>query len=166
MKLDLKLEDGRIGEHPEVIYHVFHTLLFGGLALLFDGYRHTCNFIYRNLKTSNSHKVHFLKKIQLSFFFFMLWFFSRSRMKYLWTPYVCMFTAFGVCSPDLWMTVFKWLKLKSIHPVVLVSNPFLANSNTCGTLAKNISESFEMTQISASIFGKTVYIDILLLVCV
>lgn len=38
MKLDLKLEDGRIGEHPEVIYHVFHTLLFGGLALLFDGY--------------------------------------------------------------------------------------------------------------------------------
>lgn len=42
------------------------------------------------------------------------------RMKYLWTPYVCMFTAFGVCSPDLWMTVFKWLKLKSIHPVVLV----------------------------------------------
>ncbi|XP_011607158.1 probable C-mannosyltransferase DPY19L4 isoform X3 [Takifugu rubripes] len=77
MKLDLKLEDGRIGEHPEVIYHVFHTLLFGGLALLFDG------------------------------------------MKYLWTPYVCMFTAFGVCSPDLWMTVFKWLKLKSIHPVVL-----------------------------------------------
>lgn len=44
-----------------------------------------------------------------------------SRMKYLWTPYVCMFTAFGVCSPDLWMTVFKWLKLKSIHPVLLVS---------------------------------------------
>ncbi|XP_056273718.1 probable C-mannosyltransferase DPY19L4 isoform X2 [Pseudoliparis swirei] len=76
-KTDLRLEDGRIGEQPEVIYHVFHTLLFGGLALLFDG------------------------------------------MKYLWTPYVCMFTAFGVCSPDLWMTVFKWLKLKSIHPVVL-----------------------------------------------
>ncbi|KAM4725634.1 putative C-mannosyltransferase DPY19L4 [Anableps anableps] len=40
-------------------------------------------------------------------------------VKYLWTPYVCMFTAFGVCSPDLWMTVFKWLKLKSVHPVVL-----------------------------------------------
>lgn len=71
------LEDGRIGEQPEVVYHVFHTLCFGGLALLFDG------------------------------------------MKYLWTPYVCMFTAFGVCSPDLWMTVFRWLKLKSIHPVVL-----------------------------------------------
>lgn len=32
-----------------------------------------------------------------------------------------MFTAFGVCSPELWMTVFKWLKLKSMHPVVLVS---------------------------------------------
>ncbi|KAK5854672.1 hypothetical protein PBY51_004847 [Eleginops maclovinus] len=77
MKTNLRLEDGRIGEQPEVIYHVFHTLLFGGLALLFDG------------------------------------------MKYLWTPYVCMFTAFGVCSPDLWMTVFRWLKLKSIHPVVL-----------------------------------------------
>lgn len=45
MKLDLKLEDGRIGEHPDVIYHVFHTLLFGGLALMFDGYRHTYNFI-------------------------------------------------------------------------------------------------------------------------
>ncbi|XP_010786078.1 probable C-mannosyltransferase DPY19L4 isoform X2 [Notothenia coriiceps] len=77
MKTNLKLEDGRIGEQPEVIYHVFHTLIFGGLALLFDG------------------------------------------MKYLWTPYVCMFTAFGVCSPELWMTVFRWLKLKSIHPVVL-----------------------------------------------
>uniref|UniRef100_A0A3Q0T234 Dpy-19 like 4 n=1 Tax=Amphilophus citrinellus TaxID=61819 RepID=A0A3Q0T234_AMPCI len=71
------LENGRIGEQPEVVYHVFHTMFFGGLALLFDG------------------------------------------MKYFWTPYVCMFTAFGVCSPDLWMTVFKWLKLKSIHPVVL-----------------------------------------------
>lgn len=44
-------------------------------------------------------------------------------MKYLWTPYVCMFTAFGVCSPELWMTVLKWLKLKSIHPIVLVSGP-------------------------------------------
>lgn len=77
MKTNHTLEDGRIGEQPEVVYHVFHTLCFGGLALLFDG------------------------------------------MKYLWTPYVCMFTAFGVCSPDLWMTVFRWLKLKSIHPVVL-----------------------------------------------
>lgn len=77
LKTSHRLEDGQIGGQPEVIYHVFHTLLFGGLTLLFDG------------------------------------------MKYLWTPYVCMFTAFGVCSPDLWMTVFKWLKLKSIHPVVL-----------------------------------------------
>ncbi|KAM9838275.1 putative C-mannosyltransferase DPY19L4 [Aulostomus maculatus] len=72
-----KLEDGRIGEQPKVIYHVFHSLIFGGLTMLFDG------------------------------------------MKYLWTPYVCMFTAFGVCSPDLWMTLFKWVKLRSIHPVVL-----------------------------------------------
>uniref|UniRef100_A0AAQ6AQ83 Dpy-19 like 4 n=1 Tax=Amphiprion ocellaris TaxID=80972 RepID=A0AAQ6AQ83_AMPOC len=77
MKTDHRLEDGQIGEQPEVIYHVFHTLFFGGLALLFEG------------------------------------------MKYLWTPYVCMFTAFGVCCPGLWMTVFKWVKLKSIHPVVL-----------------------------------------------
>ncbi|XP_051811018.1 probable C-mannosyltransferase DPY19L4 isoform X1 [Acanthochromis polyacanthus] len=87
MKTDHRLEDGRIGEQPEVIYHVFHTLFFGGLALLFEG------------------------------------------MKYLWTPYVCMFTAFGVCCPGLWMTVFKWLKLKSIHPVVLVSR-FSFSGNT------------------------------------
>lgn len=73
----LNLEDGRIGEHPEVTYHVFHTLLFGGLALLFDG------------------------------------------TKYLWTPYVCMFTAFGVCSPKLWITLFKWINLKSLDPLVL-----------------------------------------------
>ncbi|XP_047239438.1 probable C-mannosyltransferase DPY19L4 isoform X2 [Girardinichthys multiradiatus] len=77
MNTSVRLEGGRIGEQPVVIYHVFHTLFFGFLTLLFDG------------------------------------------MKYLWTPYVCMFTAFGVCSPDLWMTVFRWLKLKSIHPVVL-----------------------------------------------
>uniref|UniRef100_A0A7N8XZE5 Dpy-19 like 4 n=1 Tax=Mastacembelus armatus TaxID=205130 RepID=A0A7N8XZE5_9TELE len=78
MKTNIRLEDGRIGEQPEVIYHVFHTVFFGGLALLFDG------------------------------------------MKYIWTPYVCMFTAFGVCSPDLWMTVFKWLKL-NISCVLLSS---------------------------------------------
>ncbi|XP_012709497.2 probable C-mannosyltransferase DPY19L4 isoform X1 [Fundulus heteroclitus] len=73
----LRLQDGRIGEQPAVIYHVFHSVFFGLLTLLFDG------------------------------------------VKYLWTPYVCMFTAFGVCSPDLWMTVFKWLRLKSVHPIVL-----------------------------------------------
>ncbi|XP_041931808.1 probable C-mannosyltransferase DPY19L4 isoform X2 [Alosa sapidissima] len=77
MNLNLRLEDGRIGEQPEVTYHVFHTLLFGALAMVFDG------------------------------------------LKYLWTPYVCMFAAFGVCSPELWMTIFKWLRLKSVHPVVL-----------------------------------------------
>uniref|UniRef100_A0AAY4D5D9 C-mannosyltransferase DPY19L4 n=1 Tax=Denticeps clupeoides TaxID=299321 RepID=A0AAY4D5D9_9TELE len=77
IKTSKRLEDGHIGEQPEVIYHVFHTLLFGALAMVFEG------------------------------------------LKYLWTPYVCMFTAFGVCSPELWMTVFKWLKLRSIHPVVL-----------------------------------------------
>ncbi|XP_054592414.1 probable C-mannosyltransferase DPY19L4 isoform X4 [Nothobranchius furzeri] len=73
----LRLEDGRIGERPAVVYHVFHSLAFGFLTLVFDG------------------------------------------MKYLWTPHVCVLTAFGVCSPELWMTVFKWLRLKSVHPVVL-----------------------------------------------
>lgn len=34
------MEEGRIGERPEVIYHVFHTLLFGALAMLFQGYLH------------------------------------------------------------------------------------------------------------------------------
>ncbi|KAJ3609761.1 hypothetical protein NHX12_024272 [Muraenolepis orangiensis] len=77
IKTNLRLEDGRIGEQPEVAYHVLHTMLFGGLAMVSEG------------------------------------------MKYLWTPHVCMLTAFGVCSPDLWMTVFKWLRLRSIHPVVL-----------------------------------------------
>ncbi|XP_019729709.1 probable C-mannosyltransferase DPY19L4 isoform X1 [Hippocampus comes] len=70
-------QDGYVGERPEVVYHVFHTLIFGSLTLLFDG------------------------------------------MKYFWTPYVCAFAAFGVCSPDLWMTVFRWLRVKSVHPVVL-----------------------------------------------
>ncbi|XP_053345143.1 probable C-mannosyltransferase DPY19L4 [Clarias gariepinus] len=73
----VRMEDGRIGERPEVIYHVLHTLLFGALTMMFQG------------------------------------------LKYLWTPYVCMFTAFGVCSPELWITVFRWVRLKSVHPVVL-----------------------------------------------
>uniref|UniRef100_A0A8C5E959 C-mannosyltransferase DPY19L4 n=1 Tax=Gouania willdenowi TaxID=441366 RepID=A0A8C5E959_GOUWI len=69
--------DAGVGGCPAVAYHVFHTLCFGGLTLMFDG------------------------------------------MKFFWTPHVCMFAAFGICSPELWMTVFKRLKLKSIHPVVL-----------------------------------------------
>ncbi|XP_041101473.1 probable C-mannosyltransferase DPY19L4 isoform X1 [Polyodon spathula] len=72
-----RLEDGWIGQQPEVIYHVFHTIFFGSLAMVFEG------------------------------------------LKHLWIPYVCMFAAFGVCSPELWMTVFKWLRLKSVHPAVL-----------------------------------------------
>uniref|UniRef100_A0A8C0P7V0 Dpy-19 like 4 n=3 Tax=Canis lupus familiaris TaxID=9615 RepID=A0A8C0P7V0_CANLF len=40
-------------------------------------------------------------------------------LKYLWTPYVCMLAAFGVCSPELWMTLFKWLRLRTVHPVLL-----------------------------------------------
>lgn len=30
-------QDGYVGERPEVVYHVFHTLIFGSLTLLFDG---------------------------------------------------------------------------------------------------------------------------------
>ncbi|XP_066480053.1 probable C-mannosyltransferase DPY19L4 isoform X3 [Tiliqua scincoides] len=71
------LECGRIGERPEVVYHVFHTISLGLLAMMMEG------------------------------------------MKYLWTPYVCMLAAFGVCSPELWMTLFKWLRLKAVHPVLL-----------------------------------------------
>ncbi|XP_028919192.1 probable C-mannosyltransferase DPY19L4 isoform X1 [Ornithorhynchus anatinus] len=71
------LEDGRIGERPEIVYHVIHTILLGSLAMVLEG------------------------------------------MKYLWTPYMCMLAAFGVCSPELWMTLFKWLRLKAVHPLLL-----------------------------------------------
>ncbi|XP_012867885.1 PREDICTED: probable C-mannosyltransferase DPY19L4 isoform X2 [Dipodomys ordii] len=77
IKETVTLEDGRIGERPEIIYHVIHTILLGSLAMVIEG------------------------------------------LKYIWTPYVCMLAAFGVCSPELWMTVFKWLRLRSIHPVLL-----------------------------------------------
>ncbi|XP_071458336.1 probable C-mannosyltransferase DPY19L4 isoform X3 [Marmota flaviventris] len=43
----------------------------------------------------------------------------RINLKYIWTPYVCMLAAFGVCSPELWMTLFKWLRLRTIHPILL-----------------------------------------------
>ncbi|KAG8441760.1 hypothetical protein GDO86_010802 [Hymenochirus boettgeri] len=72
-----RLEQGRIGERPEVIYHVVQILLLGSLAMAFEG------------------------------------------MKYLWTPYVCVLTAFGICSPELWTTLFKWIRLKAAHPVML-----------------------------------------------
>ncbi|XP_061459210.1 probable C-mannosyltransferase DPY19L4 isoform X4 [Rhineura floridana] len=72
-----KLEGRRIGERPEVVYHVLHTLSLGLLAMMMEG------------------------------------------IKYVWTPYVCMIAAFGVCSPELWMTLFKWLRLKAVHPVLL-----------------------------------------------
>ncbi|XP_035402364.1 probable C-mannosyltransferase DPY19L4 isoform X2 [Cygnus atratus] len=77
LKETVKLEDGRIGERPEIVYHVIHTILLGSLAMCLEG------------------------------------------MKYLWTPYVCMLAAFGVCSPELWMTLFKWLRLKAVHPILL-----------------------------------------------
>lgn len=47
MKTNLRLEDGRIGEQPEIIYHVFHTLSFGGLALLFDGCVDQCVYMFK-----------------------------------------------------------------------------------------------------------------------
>ncbi|XP_057592983.1 probable C-mannosyltransferase DPY19L4 [Hippopotamus amphibius kiboko] len=77
LKETITLEDGRIGERPEIIYHVIHTILLGSLAMIIEG------------------------------------------LKYLWTPYVCMLAAFGVCSPELWMTLFKWLRLRTVHPVLL-----------------------------------------------
>ncbi|OWK04249.1 hypothetical protein Celaphus_00016430 [Cervus elaphus hippelaphus] len=77
LKETVALEDGRIGERPEIIYHVIHTILLGSLAMIIEG------------------------------------------LKYLWTPYVCMLAAFGVCSPELWMTLFKWLRLRTVHPVLL-----------------------------------------------
>ncbi|XP_073406503.1 probable C-mannosyltransferase DPY19L4 isoform X2 [Dendrobates tinctorius] len=70
-------EEGRVGERPEVIYHVVQSLILGLLALTFNG------------------------------------------LKYLWTPYVCVLAAFGVCSPALWITVFKWLRLRTVPPVKL-----------------------------------------------
>ncbi|KAM4688081.1 putative C-mannosyltransferase DPY19L4 [Discoglossus pictus] len=77
MSSDIKVEEGRIGERPEVIYHVVQTILLGILAMTFEG------------------------------------------MKYLWTPHVCVLAAFGVCSPELWTTLFKWIRLKTVHPLML-----------------------------------------------
>ncbi|XP_062935794.1 probable C-mannosyltransferase DPY19L4 isoform X3 [Cynocephalus volans] len=77
LKETVSLEDGRIGERPEIIYHVIHTILLGALAMVIEG------------------------------------------LKYVWTPYVCMLAAFGVCSPELWMTLFKWLRLKTVPPILL-----------------------------------------------
>ncbi|XP_073924959.1 probable C-mannosyltransferase DPY19L4 isoform X3 [Castor canadensis] len=77
LKESVTLEDGQIGEKPEIIYHVIHTILLGSLAMVIEG------------------------------------------LKYIWTPYVCMLAAFGVCSPDLWMTLFKWLRVRTVHPVLL-----------------------------------------------
>ncbi|KAM8785873.1 putative C-mannosyltransferase DPY19L4 isoform 3-T3 [Rhynchonycteris naso] len=77
IKEAVTLEDGQIGERPEIIYHVIHTILLGSFAMIIE-----C-------------------------------------LKYLWTPYVCMLAAFGVCSPELWTTLFKWLRLRNVHPVLL-----------------------------------------------
>ncbi|XP_068093773.1 probable C-mannosyltransferase DPY19L4 isoform X2 [Hyperolius riggenbachi] len=70
-------EEGRIGERPEVIYHVIQGLLLGCLAMTFEG------------------------------------------VKYLWTPYVCVLAGFGVCSPELWITLLRWIRVKTVHPVLL-----------------------------------------------
>uniref|UniRef100_A0A2K5ERX7 Dpy-19 like 4 n=1 Tax=Aotus nancymaae TaxID=37293 RepID=A0A2K5ERX7_AOTNA len=44
---------------------------------------------------------------------------NMTNLKYVWIPYVCMLAAFGVCSPELWMTLFKWLQLRTVHPILL-----------------------------------------------
>ncbi|XP_067392805.1 probable C-mannosyltransferase DPY19L4 isoform X2 [Emydura macquarii macquarii] len=77
LKETITLDDGRIGERPEIAYHVIHTMLLGSFAMMLEG------------------------------------------VKYLWTPYMCMLAAFGVCSPELWMTLFKWLRLRAVHPILL-----------------------------------------------
>lgn len=69
--------EGRIGERPEVIYHVIQSLLLGSLAMTFEG------------------------------------------VKYLWTPYVCVLAAFGVCSPEMWITLLRWIRVKTVHPVLM-----------------------------------------------
>uniref|UniRef100_A0ACB8FFI3 Uncharacterized protein n=1 Tax=Sphaerodactylus townsendi TaxID=933632 RepID=A0ACB8FFI3_9SAUR len=89
------LENGRIGERPEVVYHVLHTISLGSLTMMMEG------------------------------------------MKYLWTPYVCMLAAFGVCSPELWMTLFKWMRLKAVHPILLalilsMAVPTIIGFSLCG----------------------------------
>lgn len=37
LKETVTLEDGRIGERPEIIYHVIHTILLGSLAMIIEG---------------------------------------------------------------------------------------------------------------------------------
>lgn len=37
LKETVKLEDGRIGERPEIVYHVIHTILLGCLAMCLEG---------------------------------------------------------------------------------------------------------------------------------
>lgn len=37
LKETITLEDGRIGERPEITYHVIHTILLGSLALIIEG---------------------------------------------------------------------------------------------------------------------------------
>lgn len=37
LKETVTLEDRRIGERPEIIYHVIHTIFFGSLAMIIEG---------------------------------------------------------------------------------------------------------------------------------
>lgn len=37
LKETVKLEDGRIGERPEIVYHVIHTILLGCLVMYLEG---------------------------------------------------------------------------------------------------------------------------------
>ncbi|XP_070078445.1 probable C-mannosyltransferase DPY19L4 isoform X8 [Equus przewalskii] len=72
------------------------------------------------LRLTQSSVLPFYTLVLIICFFSMLQvIFRRINLKYLWTPYVCMLAAFGVCSPELWMTLFKWLRLRTVHPVLL-----------------------------------------------
>ncbi|XP_069587795.1 probable C-mannosyltransferase DPY19L4 isoform X2 [Ranitomeya imitator] len=108
-------EEGRVGERPEVIYHVIQSLIIGLLAQNFEG------------------------------------------LKCLWTPYVCVIAGFGVCSPALWITLFKWLRVRTVNPVMLFL-PRMANelseleykSDTMGAMYWIKSQTPKKAVIAAS----------------
>ncbi|XP_077127060.1 putative C-mannosyltransferase DPY19L4 [Ranitomeya variabilis] len=90
-------EEGRVGERPEVIYHVVQSLILGLLAMNFEG------------------------------------------LKCLWTPYVCVIAGFGVCSPALWITLFKWLRVRTVNPVMLA---FLLSATVPAVLGFSLWREF------------------------